>query len=157
MNRIFTLLILLFTGLGAGMAQDKESGNKEKMFREVREFKIKYLAQEMELSESQTPKFIDLYDEMSASRDSCYRHVRKMEKNLKKSKDATEEEYQKVTEAMNEANVSYAEIEKVYDEKFAEFLSPKQIYMMKEAEQKFRSKLEGMRQDRKKREIRTKR
>ena len=157
MNRFF-ILISLFIGCVISIyAQEYDPEKRDKMFKEVREFKMKYLAQEMELSENQKPKFFVLYEEMSASRDSCYRHVRGMEKNLKRDKDVTEEDYHQVTEAMTDANSKYAEIEKIYDAKFSEFLSPKQIYKMKEAEQNFRSKLEGMRQERRKGRMKNKR
>ena len=38
-----------------------------------------------------------------------------------------------------------AELSKKYDDKFSKFLSPKQLYKMKEAEESFRRKMQEMR------------
>ena len=120
------------------------------MFQEVLEFKMKYLAQEMDLSEAQKKKFYEVYSEMSQSRRECYGEAVKLDKEVKHKKDASEADYQKATEALNQANARWAEQEKIYNEKFSEFLSSKQIYKMKEGENTFRAKLDEMRQSRKK-------
>ena len=148
----FLLLILISIPFdGFGHQVDGDNGKKEKMFREMREFKMKYLAQEMDLSENQKQRFFELYDEMSKNRDVCFKNVRELEKKLRKEgKNASEEDYQQVTEALNKANIESAEIEKSYNEKFAEFLTQKQIYKLKEAEKNFRERLEEMRHNRKK-------
>ena len=75
--------------------------------------------------------------------------ARSLKKKLKKNPDATEEDYQKVTDSMNKAKAEAASIEKEYDEKFAEFLSQKQIFKMKSAENEFRQKMEEMRHNKK--------
>ena len=151
MRKLGFLILMIIVALPPLYAGDDDSAKKEKMFKEMREFKMKYLAKEIDLSDAQKQKFFELYDEMSNQRDACYREVRKMEKKLKKDgKDATEEDYQNVTAALNKANAAAAEIEKTYNDKFAEFLSPKQIYKLKEAEKTFREKLEEMRLNRKK-------
>ena len=46
---------------------------------------------------------------------------------------------------MNRAKAEDAAIEKSYDEKFSQFLSQKQIYKMKTAENEFRKKMQEMR------------
>ena len=128
-----------------------EDGKRDKMFREVREWKMRYLAQEMSLNEEQKDKFFELYDEMSKKKDECFKEVRNLERKMKKEGDnCPEEDYQKLTEARNKANLENAEIEAAYDEKFAEFLSSKQIYEMKEGEKKFREKLDQMRMEKRK-------
>lgn len=150
MKKVFLFIILVTTSINFLFAQEEDWTKKERMFREVQEFKMKYLAQEMELSEVQKKKFFELYEEMTHSKQECYQHAVEMDKNLKKDKHASEEDYQKVTEAFNQANVEAAEIDKQYNEKFSEFLTPKQVYKMKEAENEFRGKLEEMRHNRKK-------
>lgn len=125
-------------------AQPKSDAEKEKMWKEMQEFKMKFLAQEIDLKEDQKKEFFELYDEMSSKRAQCYKNARDLERKLKKNKDASEQEYQDATEAMKKAAAESAEIEKVYDEKFSTFLTPKQIYKLKEAEQEFRKKMEEM-------------
>lgn len=135
----------------SAFSKDEDGVKREKMFREVREFKMKYLAQEMDLTDEQKPRFFELYEEMCHKRDDCFKTAKELERKLKKGgKDASEEDYQKATEAMNQANAEAAEIEKNYNEKFSEFLSQKQIYKLKEAEHSFRSRLEEMKINRKK-------
>ena len=150
MNRLYIFLLFLIAFSLNLLADKKDEHRKEKMFREVQEFKMKYLAQEMGLNEDQKKMFFELYGEMSKSKEECYKESRLLEIKLKKDKDASEEDYQHLTEAKNKANLENAEIEKNYDEKFAEFLSPKQIYEMKEAEKNFRNKLEDMRREKRK-------
>lgn len=149
MKKISFILILLLTGICNVFAQD-DHAKREKMFKEVREFKMKYLAQEMDLNEAQKKKFFEIYEEMDRSRQSCYREAIKMDRKLKQDKDASEADYQKVTEAYNKANTEWSEKEKLYNEKLSEFLSQKQIYEMREAENSFRAKLDEMRHNKKK-------
>lgn len=150
MKKIFLFVLLLSAGIGVMAAQDKEDGKREKMFREVQEFKMKYLAQEMDLSELQKKKFFEVYEEMEQSKRNCYKEATQADRKLKKDKEATEADYQQVTAAYTKANSEWANQEKQFNEKFSEFLSQKQIYKMKEAENSFKAKLDEMRHSRKK-------
>ena len=141
---------MMLCALGAAFAQEDDAAKRDKIYREVQEFKMNYLAQEMDLSEDQKKKFIEVYEEMNESRHQCFKEAMHMDRKLKKDKDASEEDYAKVTEAFSKANAQWAEMEKAYNEKFSEFLSQKQIYKMKEAENSFRVKLEEMKHNRKK-------
>lgn len=126
-------------------APQKEKKSREQVFREIQEFKKKYLAQEMELTEDQQRPFSDLYDEMCVKKKDLMKTVKEAERKVKKNKDATEEDYQAVTEAWNFVRTRDAEIVEEYDAKFSKFLSQKQIFKMKSAEEKFRKKMEEMR------------
>ena len=150
MRKLSLLILLLFTVISSVFAHDGDPVKKEKMMRDVQEFKMKYLAQEMELSELQKKKFFELYEEMNESKKDCYQEAIVMDRRLKEEKNASDEEYQQVRNAFNQANANWAEIEKQYDEKFSEFLSQKQIYKMKEAETNFRAKFDEMKHNRKK-------
>ena len=144
------LLMLFLSAVGLAFAQDENPVKREKMFRDVQEFKMKYLAQEMDLSEAQKKKFFELYEEMNQSKKECYQEAVVMDRRLKENKEATDEDYQEVRNAFSQANTNWAEIEKQYDDKFSEFLSQKQIYEMKEAENSFRAKFDEMKHSRKK-------
>lgn len=150
MKKIFLVFSLLFIGLTGLSAQEADSLRRDKMVKEVQEFKMNYLAQQMELTEAQKKKFFEVYEEMEKARHLTYRNAVKLNRSLKKNKDASEDEYQKVTEAFNHANLIWAEQEKTYNEKFSEFLSPKQIYKLREAENSYRAKLDEMKSSRKK-------
>lgn len=144
-KRLF-LIIILLAGLSMPVcAQPKPvAKDREKMKKELREFKIKFLAQEMGLEENQKARFIEVYDEMQEKRFECMAPAWRLERQLKKNKEATEAEYEAATEAINKAKAADAAIEKSYDEKFATFLSQKQIFKMKQAENEFRKKVTEM-------------
>lgn len=138
----FLLLIFFAALMVPAFAQNKGGKSREEMFREVQEYKMKFLAQEMELKEDQIARFNELYEKMSQEKGKNFREMRKLEKSLKK--DASEQEYKLVSDKISECKVKDAEIDKEYDAKFATFLSQKQIYKMKAAEEKFRKKMMEM-------------
>lgn len=129
------------------MADSKSKGNKNRtaMRREVMDFKLKYLAQEMELKDDQEKKFFELYSQMTDEKAKLYKETRELEKKIEDDKDATDADYEAVTRAINEAKEKETSIDKRYDEKFAQFLTPRQIFKMKGAEDKFRTKMHEMR------------
>ena len=140
------LAILTFTSPHA--AQNKNSGKyRAEMKREIQEFKLKFLAQEMDLEESKHKQFFDLYTQLEEERQKVIRDTNALEKKLKNVEDATDAEYEAVSKAITSAKEKEAEIEKRYDEKFSQFLSPRQIFKMKSAEQKFRDKMREMRRN----------
>lgn len=150
MKNICFILTLLFAGFFSLSAQEEDPVKREKMFREVQEFKMKYLAQEMDLSELQKKKFFEVYEEMMQSKRECFHDAVVMDRKLKEEKHASEADYQNVRSAFNQANANWAEIENRYDAQFSEFLSQKQIYQMKEAENNFRARYEEMKHNRRK-------
>lgn len=143
--RKFTLLILLvIAAVIPAMAQQKGK-DREAMRREIHEFKLKFLAQEMELKEDQQKKFFDLYNQMTDEKVKVFKETKALEKKLADSADASEAEYDAVSKAITAAKEKDAEIDKRYDEKFKQFLTSKQIFKMKGAEEKFRQKMHEMR------------
>lgn len=150
MKKLCLIIMLMITAFSICFGQEEDPVKREKMFREVQEFKMKYLAQEMELSELQKKKFFELYEDMMESKKECYHDAMVKDRRLKEEKDPSEADYQEVRNAFNEANAKWAEEEKEYEEQLGEFLSQKQIYKMKEAEGNFRSKFEEMKHNRRK-------
>ncbi|MDE7109960.1 MAG: hypothetical protein K2O49_08365 [Muribaculaceae bacterium] len=142
------LLISLFSlllGVFSVSADGKKGKTREQVFKEIQEFKMNYLAKEMDLKEDQRQKFFDLYEEMTRKRKECMKNARHLERRLKKLENPTEADYQAATEAMTKARAEDASIEKTYSEKFSTFLTQKQIFKMKEGEEAFRKKMEEMR------------
>ncbi|MDE5881815.1 MAG: hypothetical protein K2H60_08805 [Muribaculaceae bacterium] len=146
MTKHLLLILVLIIGCCSPSFAQKHDGKKgENMMKELREFKVKFIAQEIDLKEDQKARFVELYNEMCDKRVDAMRDAWKMERELKKNKDATEADYQAVTDAMTKAKAKDAAIEKDYDEQFAKFLTQKQIFKMKEAENEFRKKMSEMR------------
>lgn len=119
--------------------------SRPEMWKEMQEFKIKFLSQEMELKDSQIKQFSEVYMKMSEEKGALFRETRKLERKLKSNKEATDEDYAAMSKQLTEVKERDAAIDKKYDAQFAEFLTPKQIFKMKAAEEKFREKMHQMR------------
>ena len=74
---------------------------------------------------------------MENERRAVFKQMKQIEKDIKNNKNATEADYDKATKETNQAKRKMADIEASYEKKFATFLTKKQIYKMKEAEEKF--------------------
>lgn len=144
MKRIFTILLLgLLLIIAVPAAAQKKS--RPEMWKEMQEFKIKFLSQEMELKDSQIKQFSEVYMKMSEEKGALFRETRKLERKLKSNKEATDEDYAAMSKQLTEVKERDAAIDKKYDAQFADFLTPKQIFKMKAAEEKFREKMHQMR------------
>lgn len=144
MKKIILLLTLLTAVLVPAFAQNRGK-DRESMRREVQEYKLKFLAQEMDLKEDQQKRFFDLYKQMTAEKVRVFKETKALEKRLNNSEDASDAEYETVSRAITEAKEKDAEIDRKYDKLFSQFLTPKQIFKMKAAEEKFRDKMHEMR------------
>lgn len=147
-KRIIFILVLFISGAVSLSAQHRGGKDHGQMMKEMWDFKLKYLAQEMELQDDQKERFFQLYNEMSEKRRQCMTDAWKLDRKVKKSENASEKDYEAAAEAMEKAKAEDASIEKSYDEKFSRFLSQKQIYKMKAADNEFRKKLQEMRRKR---------
>lgn len=145
MKKIYILLLLIFSA-GAGVAfgadEPKPDGDWEQ---EMLDFKIKYLCQEMDLTGEKKEKFSELYRQLSTERNKIFRESHAVKRKVQRNKKATEADYQRAGEAMEQGKEKVDRLERSYDEKFKTFLSAKQIFKMKEGEEKFRRKLMEMR------------
>lgn len=144
MRKLSLLILLVVAAVIPALAQNK-GRDHSRMRREVHEFKLKFLAQEMGLKEDQQKKFFELYNQMTEEKVKVFRETKALEKKLSDSANASDAEYEEVSAAITAAKEKDAEIDRRYDEKFSKFLSPKQIFKMKAAEEKFRKKMHEMR------------
>lgn len=139
-----SLLIIALTAVSPAFAQNNTGKSRSEMHKEMREFHLKFLAQEIDLKEDQQKAFFDTYKAMMDEKRKVFHETRSLEKRLKDG-NASEQEYESVTNALTSAKEKDAAIEKKYDEKFDKILSPKQLYQLKEAEKKWRAKMQQMR------------
>lgn len=121
-------------------AQDRGGLTPEKR-KEFREYKMKFLAQEMDLKDDARKKFFEVYNQLSDERHGVRHEIRDIDRRIKEGT-ASEADYAN----LNRLKEKEAEIEKKYDSKFSSFLSGKEIYKMKEAENLFRKKLHEMKE-----------
>lgn len=144
MKKYISLLFALLMLSQAASAQDNRP-DKKKMREDLEKFKIEFITNEMKLSEKEKAEFIPLYREYSQERRKAGAEVWKMERELQKKKDATPEEYKRLTELQRKAREKDNAITAQYDAKFEKILNPKQIYLMHKAEEKFFDKMKEMR------------
>lgn len=123
-------------------SQDKD---KAKMMEELQQFRIDYLAKEMQLSDKEKSEFVPLYKEYDNERKKAGAEAWKFERELKKKNNASEADYKKLSELQQKARANDNEIVKKYDAKFESFLSAKQIYTMHQGEEKFFEKMKEIR------------
>ncbi len=147
MRKIYILLLALIFALPAFSQKSQSREKREDMRREMHEFKMKFIAQEIELQESQQKRFSRSMTVCGAERGKLFKATRGIEKRLREG-NPSEQEYTEACRAMTEAKEKDAEIEKKYDAIFSEFLTSKQVYKMKDAEEKFRNKMHEMRHKR---------
>lgn len=148
-RRFFPLLICALVCVFGASAQRNDKKSREDMRKEVAEFKMKFIAQEIELKDNQMEQFADLYTKMNQEKRQAFANAMKLERKVRNDKEATEADYAAASKAMEEAREKDSEIDKRYDEKFATFLTAKQRFKLKGAEEKFRRKMEQMHQERK--------
>lgn len=132
------LLFMLFAFLiGIPSFAQKQSDDKAARHKEMMEFKLKFLADEMELNDAQRKKFNEVYTQMESERRVYFKKMKAAEKTIKSNKNASEADYERATKEIADARSQMTKIEEKYEAKFASFLSSKQLYKMKEAETKF--------------------
>lgn len=139
-----SLLIIMVISVSPAFAQKNKGKSRSEMRKEMSEFHLKFLAQEIDLKEDQQKAFFDTYKAMMDERGKVFHETRNLEKRLKAG-NASEQEYESVTNALTSAKEKDAAIEKKYDDKLGKILSPKQLYQLKEAEKKWRAKMQQMR------------
>ena len=142
--RKFTLFTLLWISILiplSGLAAPQEEGGREKWMTELRQYKRVYFNKELDLSHEQQTKFYPLYEEMEDKVFKINDDARAMEKRVDEMTNPSDLEYEKATEAMYDAKVREAEIEKEYMEKFSAILSPRQLFRLKAVERQFSREL----------------
>ena len=132
------LLILLLSILFVipAFAQNKDADHEAKK-KEMLEFKLKFLGDEMGLNESQKKQFGEIYTQMQKERRAIHKKIKSADKLIKNNKNATEADYEKATKEIANAKSKMEQVEKKYYNIFSKFLTKKQIYLMQEAENKF--------------------
>lgn len=145
MRKIYTLLVICLLGVGCAFAQSKGDNKcNPGLKKELQEFKLKFVAQEINLRDDQRAPFTDAYSRMMEEEDAIFRQIGDANRRLKETAKPTAADYEYVNSVMVDAKAKSAALEKKYDEEFAKFLTPEQRYQMKEAEHKFRRKMEQM-------------
>lgn len=103
MKKIFLIAFTLILGLGSMCAQGNGRKSRAEMKKEFKEFKMKFIAQEVDLQDDQQKQFFELYEQMSDERMQVFEQTRRLERKVKKDPQATDEDYAAVSRAITEA------------------------------------------------------
>lgn len=122
-----------------------QNSNKDEMYKKLKEFKLKFLAQELSLSEKQQTPFFEIYSEMMDEKRKVWKPTRQLERKVKEDKNASDSDYRLLSEAMNKSKSAEAEIDERYEARFRTVLTGKQLFQLRDAENKFREKIREMR------------
>ncbi|MCM1004775.1 MAG: hypothetical protein NC402_00580 [Prevotella sp.] len=143
MVRYIFLFLTLIICYSQAMAEPKEP-TAEKI-KELQEFKIKYLIQEMDLPAEKQAEFTKLYSQYDKDRSALFHEIFQRVKKMRNNQNPTDTEYMIAAENMATAKAREGDLEQKYFNKLKTILSPKQLYLLKRAEQKFDRKLGEMR------------
>ena len=137
-GKILLILLTILFALPSFSQNSKTTADHESRRKEMMEFKLKFLADEMGLNDSQKKQFNELYIQMENERRTAHKKMKAAEKIIKVNKNASEADYDKASKDIAAAKAQMAQIEKNYDDKFSKFLTKKQLFKLREAEDKFK-------------------
>lgn len=136
---IILTFIFAFFATSYVYAQGRNNdANRREWFKEVRQYKHDFLTKELSLSEDQQDKFFSIYDAMEEEIHNAQHETRSLAWKIRKSEsEISDLEYEKAAEAQFELKGKESQIEMKYFPLFKDVLSKKQLFLLKNAEQKF--------------------
>lgn len=143
---IFLTLILCIAIAPAVSAQprpDDKKPDRQEWFRQMRQFKHKFLVKELSLTKQQQDEFLPLYDAMQQEIEKVQQQVRQAERKINRAKDSavSDADYLQAARVATEAKAREGAVEEMYFDKFSKVLSPKQMFELHFAERKFTREL----------------
>ena len=99
--------------------------------------KHEMIVQELSLTPTQQKQFMPLYEQMEREIYQVNRNARALAAEVEKKKNPSDKDYEAAASALSRTRVQEGEIEAKYFEKFSKILSKKQLFQLKQAEQKF--------------------
>ena len=138
MKKSIAFILIILATLTAN-AQDRS-----KWVNEMLEAKHQMLIEEVGLTPTQQEQFMPLYEAMEKEIYTTNRDARTLAASVEKKKAPTDSEYKQAAEALSRVKVREGEIEAKYFEKFSKILSKRQLFQLKQTENKFtRNMLRG--------------
>lgn len=131
------LLIIFCAVPGFAALQQPKDAELQQWMTEMRQYKQAYFAKELDLSRDQQNKFFPLYEELSDEKFKTEKEARDMEKRVADMANPSDTELEKATEALYDARLRTAQLDKEYLEKFKPILSKKQLFQLNSVERKF--------------------
>lgn len=139
---LIALAALLMLCNSATMAKgNNQPANQSQWTQEMLQYKHDFIAEQTDMTQQQRDKFMPLYEAMEKEIFAANRTAREMAKKVSNNNKATEQDYANAARAMSQVKVKEGEIEGRYFEKFSKILSKKQLFLLKQAEIKFRRQM----------------
>ena len=156
---IFLTLILVMAmtdTVSAKARPDDKKPDRQEWFRQMRQFKHKFLVKELSLTKQQQDEFFPLYDAMQQEIEKVQQQVRQAERKILRAKNSSvsDADYLQAARVATEAKAREGAVEEMYFDKFSKVLSAKQMFDLHFAERKFTREI--MKQHNKMAEIRKK-
>lgn len=137
---LFTLIALMLLPVAVS-AQKPSDRERKTWMKEMRQYKNEFLTRKLDLTEEQKAKFLPVYNRMESEVRTVNEQTMKMERDIRKNKEATDLEYEKLAEAQFELKAREAKIELKYLKEFKSILKPSQLVKLKKAERDFSREL----------------
>lgn len=139
--RLTTFFAVLFVAFSFWAQQPIDEAGRSRILSEMRAYKHRLLAKELDLSKEQQNLFFPVYDEMDDRLMQINNETRDLEKAVKENADASDTEIEAAAAAVYSQKEREGKVESEYFEKFSEILTPRQLLGLKSAEKKFTQKL----------------
>lgn len=141
---LFSLCLILLSP-AALFAQDRKGGKShQEMRRQMQEYKMKFLAQEMGLSGEKQSRFFSAYKTYAESRDRSLCKLRKARKSLQSNPNPTDADYESFRQQQNDVRKAENAADTEFRAALEKILTPKEIFLLQEGERKFRDKMQDM-------------
>lgn len=156
MKKAIRLLILLvavaFPSIAGAQAKCPHNCSKGEMRKEMQEYKMKFLAQEMGITGEKQKRFFDAYTAFAQSQDKIFSERMTAKKRLEQKDNPTDADYAAFRNLQNSLKQKEAAADAHYRAVLDKILTPKEIYLLEEGEHKFRQKMHELKAKRRKRQ-----
>lgn len=137
---ILSVMVLPF----AAYAQSSDT-QRSRWMEEMRKYKFDFFTKELSLDKEQQSQFLPLYEEMEKEIFKVNNDADNQIKKIAAQSEATDAEYKAAALAASKAKLREGEIQVEYFSKFEKILSAKQLFQLKQAEDKFTKELLNLR------------
>lgn len=141
----YILLVLLTAFCGSAYAEKQPPAPPtDDMVKELQEFKIKYLIQEMDLPADKQAEFRRIYTQYGQQQSQLFKDMFSRFKSMKAKKEPTDADYSALAERMASFKSREGALENNCFQQLKSVLTPCQLFQLKKAESKFDRKVRDM-------------
>lgn len=151
-SKILLLLAAILLGsLSPLAAKGDKKADREKWFAEIQQYKKEYIIKALQMTDDQKAKFVPIYDAYERDMRKVQNEARQLAKTVKKKgASATDADYRAAAEKMYQLKTREGQIEAAFYQKIKAFLTPRQLYELKVAEDRFVREMMRHHRDKKK-------